>query len=94
MRLFRRGDRGEPVRDIQARLSALGFACAPDDEAVFGRGGGRRDDGQRCDRDTQESDKREGLADHGRRPRLPALATVQNGVNTPFRASLGQNSRL
>lgn len=38
MRLFRRGDRGEPVRDIQARLRALGFACAPDDEAVFDRG--------------------------------------------------------
>ncbi|NIP96587.1 MAG: peptidoglycan-binding protein, partial [Akkermansiaceae bacterium] len=38
MRLFRRGDAGEPVRDIQSRLAALGFGCGPDEEASFGPG--------------------------------------------------------
>ena len=38
MRLFRRGDRGEPVRDIQGRLGALGFASSPDRDGVFGPG--------------------------------------------------------
>ena len=36
MRLYHRGDRGEPVRDVQDRLTALGFACEPDDAGVFG----------------------------------------------------------
>ena len=36
MRLYHRGDRGEPVRDVQDRLTALGFSCAPDDDGVFG----------------------------------------------------------
>ena len=36
MRLYREGDQGEPVRDIQGRLSALGFETAPDVAATFG----------------------------------------------------------
>lgn len=36
MRLFHRGDRGEPVRDIQGRLRALGHDCAPDEAGIFG----------------------------------------------------------
>jgi len=36
VRLFHRGDRGEPVRDIQGRLRALGHDCAPDEDGVFG----------------------------------------------------------
>lgn len=35
MRLFRLGDSGEPVRDIQDRLSALGHACDPDPRGEF-----------------------------------------------------------
>lgn len=36
MRLYRRGDQGEPVRDIQGRLTALGHLTEPDDDGVFG----------------------------------------------------------
>ncbi len=36
MRLFRKGDRGEPVRDVQVRLSALGHATSKDEEGIFG----------------------------------------------------------
>ena len=36
MRLYHRGDRGEPVRDVQDRLTALGFECDADGAAVFG----------------------------------------------------------
>ncbi|MEN8237771.1 MAG: peptidoglycan-binding protein [Actinomycetota bacterium] len=36
MRLFHQGDRGEPVRDIQTRLQALGHATDGDDPGVFG----------------------------------------------------------
>lgn len=36
MRLYHRGDRGEPVRDIQDRLSAVGFPSAPDPRGFFG----------------------------------------------------------
>lgn len=38
MRLYRRGDQGEPVRDIQGRLSALGHTAEPDEEGDFGEG--------------------------------------------------------
>ncbi len=38
MRLYRRGDEGEPVRDIQDRLAALGLASDPDDAGAFGDG--------------------------------------------------------
>ena len=38
MALYREGDTGEPVRDIQDRLTALGFPCEPDPEGVFGPG--------------------------------------------------------
>jgi len=38
MRLYRRGDQGEPVRDIQGRLSALGHETDPDDAGDFGDG--------------------------------------------------------
>jgi N-acetylmuramoyl-L-alanine amidase len=38
MRLYRRGDSGEPVRDIQGRLDALGFACGTDAPGVFAEG--------------------------------------------------------
>ena len=36
MRLFHQGDRGEPVRDIQTRLNALGYTTINDDPGVFG----------------------------------------------------------
>jgi len=36
MALYRRGTQGEPVRDIQDRLSALGFNTAPDAPGDFG----------------------------------------------------------
>ncbi len=36
MALYRRGDQGEPVRDIQDRLSALGFGTDPDASGEFG----------------------------------------------------------
>jgi N-acetylmuramoyl-L-alanine amidase len=36
VRLYHRGDRGEPVRDVQDRLTALGFECDSDGVAVFG----------------------------------------------------------
>ena len=38
MRLYHRGDRGEPVRDIQGRLSALGIDLKPDRRGTFGPG--------------------------------------------------------
>ncbi len=38
MALYRTGDAGEPVRDIQDRLHELGFSTAPDPTAVFGEG--------------------------------------------------------
>jgi N-acetylmuramoyl-L-alanine amidase len=37
MALYRRGTQGEPVRDIQDRLSALGFNTAPDAPGDFGQ---------------------------------------------------------
>lgn len=36
MALYRIGDTGEPVRDIQDRLLALGFSTEPDEPGVFG----------------------------------------------------------
>ncbi len=36
MRLYHLGDRGAPVRDVQERLTALGFECGQDPEGVFG----------------------------------------------------------
>jgi N-acetylmuramoyl-L-alanine amidase len=38
VRLYRIGDEGEPVRDIQGRLNALGHATAPDTTGSFGDG--------------------------------------------------------
>lgn len=38
MRLYRRGDDGEPIRDIQSRLTALGFTCDPDGTGSFANG--------------------------------------------------------
>jgi N-acetylmuramoyl-L-alanine amidase len=38
MRLYRLHDAGEPVRDIQDRLSALGYVCDPDARGEFGDG--------------------------------------------------------
>ena len=38
MRLYHQGDRGEPVLDVQSRLSALGFDIGGDDIGVFGEG--------------------------------------------------------
>jgi N-acetylmuramoyl-L-alanine amidase len=38
VRLYHRGDRGEPVRDIQGRLSALGNDPGPDPRGLFGPG--------------------------------------------------------
>lgn len=35
MALYRRGDSGDPIRDIQDRLDALGFPTEPDDPGVF-----------------------------------------------------------
>jgi N-acetylmuramoyl-L-alanine amidase len=36
MRLYRSGDSGTAVRDIQDRLSALGYSCSPDPRSEFG----------------------------------------------------------
>ncbi len=36
MRLYHRGDRGEPVRDVQDRLSALSYEIASDEPGIFG----------------------------------------------------------
>lgn len=36
MALYRRGDAGEAIRDIQERLAALGFSCLPDVAGEFG----------------------------------------------------------
>jgi N-acetylmuramoyl-L-alanine amidase len=36
VRLYHRDDRGEPIRDIQGRLSALGFSVSGDSRGVFG----------------------------------------------------------
>lgn len=41
MRLYRVGDSGESVRDIQSRLDRLGFTCDPDSRGEF-RSGTRR----------------------------------------------------
>jgi N-acetylmuramoyl-L-alanine amidase len=41
VRLYRLGDEGEPVRDIQQRLTALGHLLDNDEPAVFGRGTAR-----------------------------------------------------
>ena len=38
MALYRRGDSGAAVRDIQERLSALGLSCGDDDAGEFGPG--------------------------------------------------------
>ena len=38
MRLYRQGDDGEAVRDIQDRLNALGFGTSPDKVGSFGEG--------------------------------------------------------
>lgn len=38
VRLYHDGDRGEPVRDIQGRLFALGYDPAPDPRGTFGAG--------------------------------------------------------
>jgi N-acetylmuramoyl-L-alanine amidase len=38
MRLYRAGDEGAAVRDIQDRLDALGFTCDPDPRSTFGDG--------------------------------------------------------
>ena len=38
MRLYRIGDQGEPVRDIQDRLRALGCSSAPDGRGIFASG--------------------------------------------------------
>ena len=38
MRLYHEGDRGEPVRDIQDRLEALGFDIASDSSGIFDTG--------------------------------------------------------
>jgi len=38
MRLYRRGDEGEPVRDIQRRMTALGFGANRDESGTFGPG--------------------------------------------------------
>ncbi len=38
MRLYKSGDEGSPVRDIQDRLSALGYECQPDARGTFGSG--------------------------------------------------------
>ncbi len=38
MRLYHQDDRGEPVRDIQERISALGFDLGDDDAGIFGEG--------------------------------------------------------
>ena len=38
MRLYRQGDTGEPIRDIQDRLAALGLSCGADPRGEFGEG--------------------------------------------------------
>jgi N-acetylmuramoyl-L-alanine amidase len=38
MRLYKVGDEGRDVRDIQDRLAALGFESSPDDPGIFGEG--------------------------------------------------------
>lgn len=38
MRLYRTGDEGTPIRDIQDRLSALGYECDPDERGTFDTG--------------------------------------------------------
>ncbi len=38
MRLYHIGDRGEPVRDVQDRLTALDHSTLPDEPGVFGQG--------------------------------------------------------
>lgn len=38
MRLYHQGDRGEPVRDVQDRLSSLDHPVLPDEPGVFGEG--------------------------------------------------------
>lgn len=38
MRLYHHGDRGEPVLDVQNRLSALGFDLGPDSAGIFDGG--------------------------------------------------------
>lgn len=38
MRLYRQGDEGSAVRDIQDRLGALGFDTVPDERSLFGEG--------------------------------------------------------
>jgi N-acetylmuramoyl-L-alanine amidase len=38
VRLYRSGDEGEPVRDIQDRLRALGFTTEPDSRGRYGQG--------------------------------------------------------
>jgi N-acetylmuramoyl-L-alanine amidase len=38
MRLYRSGDEGAAVRDIQERLDALGFSCEPDTAGLFASG--------------------------------------------------------
>lgn len=38
MRLYRLGDTGEPIRDIQDRLTALGLMCGDDHRGEFGDG--------------------------------------------------------
>ncbi len=37
MRLYHKGDRGEPVRDVQDRLAALDHSTLPDEPGVFGQ---------------------------------------------------------
>lgn len=38
MRLYKSGDEGSAVRDIQDRLAALGYTCQPDQRGTFDRG--------------------------------------------------------
>ena len=38
MRLYHHGDQGEPIRDIQSRLSALGFSSREDEKGSFDDG--------------------------------------------------------
>lgn len=50
MRLYHQGDRGEPVRDIQNRLTALGFDVGDDVSGVFDEGTRRAVAGFQADR--------------------------------------------
>ncbi len=50
MRLYHKGDRGEPVRDIQDRLVALGFDIEDDPSSIFGEGTYRAVAGFQADR--------------------------------------------